>query len=136
MNLSSNLSLFWDHFVELAKKAPFEDAGGSKGSQTELQLSLRRARDKSRVSTGSPKGPQREPKGAQRDPKGNPRIRIITFLFLLFFSFLSLLFFVIFFLPYYIHRVKKFYKNFRQLDLHIYCLYIELLRQVLKSDLS
>ena len=44
--------------MELAKKSPFEDAGGAKGSQTELQLSAR--------------GAQRRAKGAKREPEGAP----------------------------------------------------------------
>ena len=44
--------------MELGKKSPFEDAGGAKGSQTELQL--------------SPRGAQRRANGAKREPKGAP----------------------------------------------------------------
>ena len=44
--------------MEFAKKSPFEDAGGAKGSQTELQL--------------SPRGAQRRAKGAKSEPKGLP----------------------------------------------------------------
>ena len=41
--------------MELAKQWSFEDAGGAKGSQMELQL--------------SPRGAQRRAKGAKREPK-------------------------------------------------------------------
>ena len=55
IHFGSNLGLFWVHFLGLAKKSTFEDAGGAKGSQTELQL--------------SPRGVQRRAKGANREPK-------------------------------------------------------------------
>ena len=44
--------------MELAKQSPFEDAGGAKGSQTELQL--------------RPRGAQRRAKGANRELNGPP----------------------------------------------------------------
>ena len=58
IHFGSNLGLLWVYFLGLAKKSTFEDAGGAKGSQTELQLSAR--------------GAQRRAKGAKREPKGAP----------------------------------------------------------------
>ena len=65
--------------MELAKQSPFEDAGGAKGSQTELQL--------------SPRGAQRRAKGAEREPKGTPTGATFAHFFVIFAGFVSGLFF-------------------------------------------
>ena len=65
--------------MELVNKSPFEDAGGAKGSQTELQL--------------SPRGAQRRAKGAKREPKGTPAGAIFPDFFVIFAGFVSGLFF-------------------------------------------
>ena len=59
--------------MELAKQSPFEDAGGAKGSQTELQL--------------SPRGAQRCAKGAKREPKGSPTGATFAHFFVIFAGF-------------------------------------------------
>ena len=79
IHFGSNLGLFWVHFLGLAKKSTFEDAGGAKGSQTELQL--------------SPRGAQRRAKGAKREPKGLPTGATFANLFVRFAGFVLGLFF-------------------------------------------
>ena len=65
--------LCWVHFLGLAKKLKFEDPGGAKDAQRELQL--------------KPRGAQRRAKGAKREPKGTPAGAIFAHVFVIFAGF-------------------------------------------------
>ena len=66
--------------MELGEKTPFEDAGGAKRSQTEVQL--------------NPRGAKRRAKGAKREPKGTPAGFIFAYILVIFAGFVLGMFFL------------------------------------------
>ena len=79
-NFGSILNLFWDHFEELAKQSPFEDAGGATGEPNGAPF--------------EPKETQRCAKGAKREPKGSPTGATFAHIFLIVAGFVLGLFFL------------------------------------------